>query len=137
MDSFAWRQAQSLSHVRLLVTLWTATHQAPLSMEFSRQEYWSGCSFPSPGDLPDSGIEPASPVLADVFFTTGPPGKSTDSFRIFKKYVFTVPTLLPFFRFLLLTFQTICSSAFLVYFLIFKVWILFVCFTHCLTPFGF
>ena len=39
------------------------THQAPLSMEFSRQEYWSGLSFPSPGDFPDPGIEPGSPVL--------------------------------------------------------------------------
>ena len=48
-------------------------HQAPLSMEFSREEYWSGLPFPSPGDLPDSGIELvslASPALADWFFTT-------------------------------------------------------------------
>ena len=48
-------------------TLWTATHQAPLSMGFSRQEYWSGLPFPPPGDIPDPGIKPvsfASPVLA-------------------------------------------------------------------------
>ena len=49
-------------------TQWTITHQAPLSMEFSRQEYWSGLPFPTPGDLSDPGIEPASlrfPTLAD------------------------------------------------------------------------
>ena len=46
-----------------------------LSMGFSRQEYWSGLPFPSPGDLPDLGIEPASPALAGIFFTTQPPGK--------------------------------------------------------------
>ena len=42
---------------------WTVAHQGPLSMEFSRQEYWSGLPFPSPGDLPDPGIEPRSPAL--------------------------------------------------------------------------
>ena len=45
------------------MTLWTVAHQVPLSMEFSRQEYWSGLPFPSPGDLPDPGIEPGSPAL--------------------------------------------------------------------------
>ena len=45
------------------MTPWTVAHQAPLSMEFSRQEYWSGLPFPFPGDLPDSGVEPASPTL--------------------------------------------------------------------------
>ena len=44
------------------MTLWTAAHQAPLSMGFSRQEYWSGLPCPSPGHLPDSGIEPVSPI---------------------------------------------------------------------------
>ena len=57
------------------VTLWTAAHQAPLLMEFSGQEHWSGLPFPSPGDLPNPGIKPASPVLAGGFFTTEPPGK--------------------------------------------------------------
>ena len=53
-----------------LVTPWTAACQAPLSMGFSRQEYWSGLSFPSPGDLPDPGIEPGSPALqADSLLT--------------------------------------------------------------------
>ena len=54
------------SHVRLCAALWTAAHQAPLSMGFSRQEYSSGLLYPSPGDLPDPGIEPmipASPAL--------------------------------------------------------------------------
>ena len=45
------------------MTLWTIAHQAPWSMGFSRQEYWSGLPFPSPGDLPDAGIEPRSPAL--------------------------------------------------------------------------
>ena len=54
----------------------TPTRQAPLSMGFSRQEYWSGLPFPSPRDLPDPGIEPKSPALAGAFFTTEPPGKS-------------------------------------------------------------
>ena len=51
------------SHVQLFKTLWAVTHQAPLSMGFSRQEYWSGLVFPPLGDLPDSGTEPMSPAL--------------------------------------------------------------------------
>ena len=54
---------ESLSHVRLFVTLWTVAHQAPLSMDFSRQEYQSGLPFPFPWDLPDSRMEPRSPAL--------------------------------------------------------------------------
>ena len=54
---------QFLSHVRLFVTPWTAAHQAPLSMGFSRQEYWSGLPFAPPGDLPISGIKLMSPVF--------------------------------------------------------------------------
>ena len=50
------------SHVHILVTPWTVAHQVPLSMGFFRQEYWNGLPFPSPGHLPDPGIEPASPV---------------------------------------------------------------------------
>ena len=61
------------SRVQLCVTPWTVARQASLSMEFSRQEYWSGLPFPSPGDLSDPGIKPASPALAGRFFTTGPP----------------------------------------------------------------
>ena len=61
-------------HVQLYMTLWTAAYQTPLSMRFSRQEYWSGLPFPSPGDLPDPGMEAVSlmsPALAGRFFTTG------------------------------------------------------------------
>ena len=66
---------QSLSHVRLFATPWTVAHQAPLSMVFPRQEHWSELPFPSPGDLPNPGINPAFPALAGGFFTTEPPGK--------------------------------------------------------------
>ena len=60
-------KVKSLSHVPLFVTPWTVAYQATLSMEFSRQEYWSGLPFLSPGDLPNPGIEPSSPALqADV-----------------------------------------------------------------------
>ena len=72
------RSACLLSCVRLFATPWTAAHQAPLSMGFSRQEYWGGLPFLSPGGLPDPGIEPgspAAPALAGGFFTTVPPGK--------------------------------------------------------------
>ena len=61
----------------LVTTPWTVAHQAPLSMGFSRQEYWSGSPCPSPGDLPDPGIEPMSPELASRFFTNEPPGKTS------------------------------------------------------------
>ena len=50
-------------------------HQAPLSMEFSRQEYWSGLPFPSPGELPDPGMEPTPPVLQADILLSEPPGK--------------------------------------------------------------
>ena len=69
-----------LSHVWLFATLWTVGHQAPLAMEFSRQEYWSGLPFSPLGDLPDPGLEPAAPVspaLAGSFFTTAPLGEPT------------------------------------------------------------
>ena len=59
----AWVHARVLSRVWLFVTPWTVAHQAPLSMEFSRQEYWSGLPFPSPEDLPNPGIKPRSPAL--------------------------------------------------------------------------
>ena len=54
---------KSLSRVRLFATPWTVAYQAPPSMGFSRQERWSGLPFPSPGDLPESGLEPGSPAL--------------------------------------------------------------------------
>ena len=72
------RKVKSFSHVWLFATRWTVAYQAPLSMGFSRQEYWSGLPFPSPGDLPDSGIELRSPALQadalpseDIIYMTG------------------------------------------------------------------
>ena len=65
----------------LFVAPWTVACQSPLSIEFSRQEYWSGLPCAPPGDLPDPGIEPmspASPALAGGFLTTAPPGKNLD-----------------------------------------------------------
>ena len=67
-----------LSLTHLFVTPWTVAHQDPLSMEFSRQEYWSGLPFPSLGDLLDPGMEftsLGSPALAGRFFTAAPSGK--------------------------------------------------------------
>ena len=66
---------KSLSCVQLFATPWTAACQAPLSMGFSRQEYWSGLPFPSPGDLPDPGIEAGSPALQVDALSSEPPGK--------------------------------------------------------------
>ena len=64
---------QWLSCVRLFVAPWTVGHQAPLSMEFPRQEYWSGLPLPPPGDLPDPGIEPGSPALQVDSLPSEPP----------------------------------------------------------------
>ena len=64
-----------LSRVRLFVTLWTVAHQASPAVGFSRQEYWSGLPFPSPGDLPDPGIKPRVPALEADALTSEPPGK--------------------------------------------------------------
>ena len=61
--------------VRLFSIPWTIAHQVPLSMELPRQESWNGLPFPSAGDLPESGIKPASPALAGGFFITEPSGK--------------------------------------------------------------
>ena len=68
-------KVKSLSHVQLFATPWTEAHQAPLSMGFSRQEYWSGLPFPSPGNLPYPGIEPRSPTLQADALTSEPRGK--------------------------------------------------------------
>ena len=65
---------QSLSRVRLFSTPWTVARQAPPSMGFSRQEYWSGLPFPSPGDLPNPGMEPGSPALQADALSSEPPG---------------------------------------------------------------
>ena len=66
---------KSLSRVGLFATPWTVVYQAPLSMEFSRQEYWSGLPFPSSEDLPDPGIEPESPTLQTDALPSEPPAK--------------------------------------------------------------
>ena len=71
------KKMKSLSRVQLFVTPWTVGHQAPLSVRFSRQEYWRGLQFPSPGDLPDPGIESRSLTLQADALTSEPPGKST------------------------------------------------------------
>ena len=67
---------KSLSCVRLFATPWTVAYQAPPSMGFSRQQYWSGLPFPSPGGLTDIGIEPGSPTLQADALTSEPPGKA-------------------------------------------------------------
>ena len=70
------KKVQSLSPVRFFAIPWIVAYQIPASMGFSRQEYWSGLAFPSPGDLPDPGIEPRSPALWADTFPSEPPGKS-------------------------------------------------------------
>ena len=84
-----WRQAQkstrkkvkSLSHVWLFETPWTVACQAPPSKGFSRQEYWSGLPFPSPGDLPNPGIKPRSPSLKAASLLSDPPGRPIELFK--------------------------------------------------------
>ena len=65
-------KVKSLSPVQFFATAWTVAYQAPPSMEFSRQEYWSGLPFPFPGDLPNPGIEPGSPTLWAVALPSEP-----------------------------------------------------------------
>ena len=84
-DFFLCMHVYMLSHVRLCATPWTVAHQPPLFMGFFRQEFWSGLPFPSPGDLPNPGIEPVSlmsPALAGGFFTIVPPDIFTNVHRI-------------------------------------------------------
>ena len=69
-------KVKSLSCVRLFEIPLTVAYQAPPSMGFSRQEYWSGVPFPSPGDIPDPGIEPGSPEFQADALISEPPGKS-------------------------------------------------------------
>ena len=68
-------KVKSLSRVRLFTTPWGVAYQAPPSVGFSRQEYWSGLPFPSPGDLPNPGIEPGSPALRADALPSEPPGR--------------------------------------------------------------
>ena len=75
-DHNTMSEVKSLSRVQLFATPWTVVYQASLSMGFSRQEYWSGLPFPSPGDLPDPGIKPRSLALQADALSSEPPGKS-------------------------------------------------------------
>ena len=74
-------EVKLFSHVRLFATPWTVAYQAPLSMDFSRQEYRSGLPFLSPGDLPDPGIDPGSPTLQTDALPPDPPGKPIKDFQ--------------------------------------------------------
>ena len=76
-----------LSRVQLFATPWTVAYQAPPSMGFSRQEYWSGLPFPSPGDLPYPGIEPRSPAFQANALTSEPPGKPMENMICFQFFV--------------------------------------------------
>ena len=86
---------KSFSRVQLFVTPWTVAYQAPPSVGFAKQEYWSGLPLPSPGDLPNPGIEPRSPILQADALPSEPPGKLSDldtwsilymSFYVFLSY---------------------------------------------------
>ena len=77
-----------LSGVRLFATPWTVAYQASPSMGFSRQEYWSGLPFPSPGDLPGPGIEPGSPALEADTLTSEPPLNNL----IFNLFIYSILT---------------------------------------------
>ena len=81
-------KVKSLSRIGLLATPWTVALQAPPSMGFSRQEYWGELPFPSPGDLPDPGIESMSPALQADALTSQPPGKRLYLETIFFKEEF-------------------------------------------------
>ena len=85
IDYFKNCKVKSFIRFRLFATPWTLAHQAPPSMGFSRQEYWSGLPFPSPGDLPNPGIKPRSPTLRSDVLTSEPPGKPL---KIVKIWVF-------------------------------------------------
>ena len=77
-------EVKLLSCIRLFVTPWTVAHQDSPSMEFSRHEYWSGLPFPSPGDLPNPGIEPGSPALQADALPSEPPGNLP---RLISQYI--------------------------------------------------
>ena len=81
MEEPALSKCWSFSHVWFFVTPWTGAYQAPLSMGFSRQEYWSGFPFPPPGDIPDPVIKPGSPALQADSLPPESPGKLTNSPR--------------------------------------------------------
>ena len=79
-----YKTCWSLSHVRRFAIPWIVALQAPLPMEFSRQEYWSGLPFPSPGDLPDPRVEPGSPALQAVFYCLSHQGSPDVTILIYR-----------------------------------------------------
>ena len=91
-------QGNPLSASPLCPTLWTVACQAPLSMGFPRQEYWSGLPFPSPGDLPDPGMEPRSPALQADSLPLSPLGKPNEVNGIYKLQTFLCIVRFSFFK---------------------------------------
>ena len=89
-----WSEVKSLSCVRLFATPWTVAYQAPQSMEFSKQEYWSGLPFPSPGDLPNPGIKPRYPSLQADALLSEPPNKYKKKPRCWMMRISSPVTLL-------------------------------------------
>ena len=79
-------KVKSLSRVQFFAKPWTVAYQAPPSMGFSRQEYWSGIPYPSPGDLPNPGIAPRSPALQEDSLLSEPPGKPLHLLDILERY---------------------------------------------------
>ena len=88
-----WSEVKLLSRVQLFATPWTVACQAPPSLGFSRQEYCSGLLFPSPGDLPDPGIEPGSPTLEADALTSEPPGEPCCIYKTSPNYPEALPHL--------------------------------------------
>ena len=87
-ESWTMKKAvKSLSHVLFFATPWTVAYQAPLSMGFSSQEYWSGLPFPSPGDHPNPGIKARSPALQADALLSEPPRLSTNELMLFHAVV--------------------------------------------------
>ena len=100
MSGKPWKWKWKWSHVRLFVTPWTVASQAPPSLGFSRQECWSGLPFPSPGDLSNPGIEPASPTLQADALPSEPPGRPlkimSKLILMSKRHIFGWQILLPY-----------------------------------------
>ena len=95
-------RVKSLSRVQLFATPWTVAYQVPPSMGFSRQEYWSGLPFPSPGDLPDPGIESGSPSLQADALTSEPPGMPLYfyiQFVLFREQILAFKMISPYITF--------------------------------------
>ena len=88
MEHKCLKKVKSLSRVQLFATPWTVAYQALPSMGFSRQECWSGLPFPSPGDLPDPGIEPGSPTLQAESLPAEPQGKPKQMVEPNKKMLY-------------------------------------------------